>query len=925
MSAAHLHASPPELLLLPSDAYPEDARNLLGRLLEETLLRQEGPQLAALVARIGRFGTDFGEPSHQGHAVMAATLEDIDVACVIRLVRAVSASFHLANLAEQVRRVEEIAEAGRHQPSPLQRVIDSVCEEMVAPGLLSEVLGRLELRPVFTAHPTEVARRSVLTTLRLLADLLGERSDPRLSRPERARVERRLAELVDVLWQTDELRREAPDPAEEADAAIYYLDTLARSVVPDLLEDFEIHLAGLGLALPLGARPVRFGTWVGGDRDGNPFVTPAVTARVVQRQHHRALTNLVAAVESLQRQLSASTQVVTISEALERSLAEDRIALPEVYERLGRRRLGEPYRLKCSYIRQRLLNTRVRLTAAEAHVPGRDYLDCAQLLADLAAMEASLLENRGDLLARGPLGRVIRTVEAFGFHLATMDVREHGDRHHAVLASLFDRLGSLPVPYSRLATSERTALLTEELGGRPLTAPIASLPADAAATMDIFTTLRVIADRFGDDAVESYIVSHTAGADDVLAAAVLAREVGLVDTHLGVARIGFVPLFETLADLRAAGEVVDQLLSVPPYRRIVSLRGDVQEVMLGYSDSNKDAGITTSQWEIHKAQRRLRDVTRRHGVVLRLSHGRGGTVSRGGGPTHDAILAQPFGVNEGPIKLTEQGEVVFAKYGLPGLARHNLESALAAVLEASLLHRTSRENDTVLARWDMAMDLVSAEACRAYQSLAGTPGLAEYFRTSTPVDELAALKIGSRPARRRDAEAGISELRAIPWVFGWTQSRQIVPGWFGLGAGLAAARAAGLAPTLAEMYRSWHFFRTFVSNVEMTLAKTDLGIAARYVDCLVDPSLAPIFEVIRAECDHTTEEVLRVTGQRRILERDPALAGALRHRRRWLDPLCYLQVSLLGRLRATPDPDPLLQRALLLTVNGIAAGLQNTG
>ncbi|MGH8895876.1 MAG: phosphoenolpyruvate carboxylase [Egibacteraceae bacterium] len=890
-------------------------------LLTETLVRQEGPELVALVERVRA----LTRRSTGSRGELELVLSELDMACQIRLVRALSAYFYLDNLGQQVQRAADLSDHGTHA-GPLRQAVDRIGDEDVPRGLVGEVLGRLELRPVFTAHPTEVARRSILATLRQTADLLQERSDPRLCALDRSRIDRRLAELVDVLWQTDELRQEAPEPAEEADTVIYYLDKLCPQIVPDLLEDFEHELSRLGLELAPTARPVRFGTWVGGDRDGNPRVTPAVTLQVLENQHRHALDNLITAVEGLQRQLSSSTQVVAVSGCFERSLAEDRAHLPAVFERLSRRRAGEPYRLKCSYIRARLVNTRRRLVAGAPHVAGQDYREAGELLADLAVMEASLMENRGELLARGPLRRVMRTAGVFGFHLATMDVREDAGRHHEVVESLFDRVDDLPVRYGQLRPELRARLLTEELGlRRPLTPPISVLPADAAATMEVFTTVRLALDRFGPEAVESYIVSRTRGADDVLAAVVLAREAGLVDVHLGVARIGFVPLFETREELPRAGEILDDLLCEPPYRRLVSLRGEVQEVMLGYSDSNKEAGITTSQWEIHKAQRDLRDVAARHGVVLRLFHGRGGTVSRGGGPTHDAILAQPFGVNEGPVKLTEQGEVIFAKYGLPGLARHHLEVALGAVLQASVAHRRSREPAEVLARWDEAMEVVSRAAARAYQGLVDSPGLVEYFLASTPVEELPGLNIGSRPCRRSPDSAGIAELRAIPWVFGWTQSRQIVPGWFGLGSGLAAARAAGLGGTVRAMLQSWHFFRTFVSNVEMTLAKTDLRIAAHYVDCLVDPCLRRLFDRIRAEHERTVSELLWVTGERRILDRDPALQGALDARRVSLDPLCYLQVSLLRRLRQSSAPDPLLRRALLLTVNGIAAGLQNTG
>jgi phosphoenolpyruvate carboxylase len=510
-----------------------------------------------------------------------------------------------------------------------------------------------------------------------------------------------------------------------------------------------------------------------------------------------------------------------------------------------------------------------------------------------------------------------------------MDVREHADLIHAAVGSLVDRFGHAPRPYAQLKSAERRTLLAAELASRrPLRPPAAQLAPDEAGMVDMFRTVGKALDRFGEDTVENCIISFTAGVEEVFAAAVLAREAGLVDVPLGVARVGFVPLVETLSAIREAGDILDGLLSDPAYRRLVELRGNLQEVMLGYSDSNKEAGITTSQWELHRAQRRLRDTAHSHGVLLRLSHGRGGTASRGGGPAHEAILAQPFGTLEGLIKVTEQGEVIAAKYGLPARARQSLEVTLSAVLEASLLHLTSRLPLDVLDAWDNVMDTVSAAAGDAYRNLVSTPGLVEYFRSSTPVDELAALNIGSRPARRPGGDGGpgdISDLRAIPWVFGWTQSRQVVPGWFGLGSGLAAARTLGLGDTLAAMQQEWQFFRTFLSNVEMTLAKTDLSIAQGYVEQLVDPSLHHFFETITEEYERSVTELLAVTGQARLLERDEVLRRSLAARRPSLDALCRLQAGLLARLRAERDPDPELRRTLLLTVNGIAAGLQNTG
>lgn len=882
---------------------------LLSDTLSDTLLRQEGPLVSELVKQL-RLNSSGIE------------LQDVELPDAARLARALVRYFNLANIAEQVHRCRALASQRREAGGPLFRATERIAEADVDKAELREVVARLSTQPVFTAHPTEAARRSTLVKLQRIGQQLAATHGDHEAADA---AKQRIAELVDLLWQTDELRLERPEVMDEARNAMSFLDDMVRGPLGDVLDSLARNLARLGAPLQ-NARPLSFGSWIGGDRDGNPFVTPEVTQSVLQLQRRRAVRRISEIVDGLIDDLSVSERLVGATQELRDEVAVELEEVPGIDPRYLRLNSEEPIRLKLSVIRARLAATRERDAEGLPHTPGLDYADTAELLADFGSIRRALLEHRGALVVQGSLDSALRQISAITLTMASLDIREHAEKHHHALAQLFAHADPDTTPYEELSRDDRRSLLSSELTSRrPLAPSPPPLDDSGLTTFGALVAARQAIDRFGPEACSCYIVSMTKGADDLLAAVVLGREAGLIELATDRALVDFVPLLETVAELRAAGDILDDLLSDPSYRQVVSLRGDVQEVMLGYSDSNKDAGITTSQWEIHLAQRRLRDVAAQHGVRLRLFHGRGGTVGRGGGPTYEAILAQPHGVLDGEIKVTEQGEVISDKYLLPELARENLELTVAATLEASVLHRDSNTTPTQLSKWDQTMSIVSEAAFNRYRGLVDDPDLPDYFTASTPVAELAGMHMGSRPARRPDTSSGLDGLRAIPWVFGWTQSRQIVPGWFGVGTGLAAARDAGLGEELPHMLANWSFFANFISNVQMTLAKTDLEVAAEYVDRLVPQELRRIFEAIQAEHELTQSELLKLTGEGTVLADQPVLAQTLAVRDEYLRPLHLLQAGLLQRARANEDIPPELRRALSLTINGIATGLRNTG
>ncbi|MDK6906797.1 phosphoenolpyruvate carboxylase [Actinotignum timonense] len=908
----------------------------LSTMLGQEIAQQHGEETLDLIEKVRAAARDLD--SETAASEVQRSLDNMSTDTAIILTRAFAEYFLLANAAEQTFRIKVIGDkdpAESWVPRAISRIYDAVGLEG-----LQKTVDSLDIRLVFTAHPTEAQRRAVLTKLRRVSEIVETEAEE--GSEERARQDRELASVMESIWLTDELRRVQPTPLDEARNVMWYLRSLYTDTLPDVITDFRDELERYGAHLPEDAVPIRFGSWIGGDRDGNPYVTAEVTADVLRLQSSTAIDIAVWFVNRAMLSLSISSRLSGDDAALLASLEED-FRFPDLVDEDSRALYAEePYRLKLGAIRSKLNNTKARITTGAEHIPGHDYATGTEIQEEFQLLRDALRRHGAERVADGLLATAQQIIHGMGLGLVILDVREHSEKHFELLSELFNRFGGLEADYATLSREERTALLGRELASaRPLAPALINtddspLTESSQKTFEVFRAIRQAHKIYGTDAITTYLVSMTHGPDDILSVALLAREAGIIDLESAEKRadLGFAPLLEEVPELRRAGEILDTLLSDPSYREIVRLRGNRQEVMLGYSDSNKDAGVVTSQWEIHQAQRQLRDVAARHGVTLRLFHGRGGSVGRGGGPTYDAILSQPYGVLDGEIKFTEQGEVISDKYTLPALARENLSLTLAAVMEASALHREPRNSNVSLSRYDEVMDFLSGAAYQRYRVLADDPDLPEYFVTSTPVELLGDLNIGSRPSKRTTSEKGLDGLRAIPWVFGWTQSRQIVPGWFGAGSGLRAAREAGYGEDLKKMVRSWQFFRTTMSNIEMTLAKTDMDIAGHYVRTLVPERLHHIYAEIREEYELTVRELEALLAEDDLLDTQPVLQRTLRIRDQYLKPIHYLQVALLARVRADAGSADGLsgkeqsadeQRALLTTINGISAGMKNTG
>ena len=977
----------PSLAEIPLANEPaQRVSRLLGERLElvedlwQTVLRSECPPgQSERLLRLKQLSEPAAEEStpEESAAAIVQLIREMDLAEAIAAARAFSLYFQLVNILEQ--HIEEDSYlsslkshhepvvsdpflpplASQSEPATFRQLFERLRGLNVPPAQLENLLRDLDLRLVFTAHPTEIVRHTVRHKQRRVASLIQklEQGDL-LNSLERRSLRLQLEEEIRLWWRTDELHQFKPTVLDEVDYALHYFQQVLFDAMPQLRQRIR---AALGVSYP-DVEPPRdafctFGSWVGSDRDGNPSVTPQITWRTACYQRQLMLERYIKSVGELRDQLSISMQWSQVSPALLESLELDRLRFPEIYEERAARYRLEPYRLKLSYTLERLQLTHQRnqqLADAGWESPWDGQGSSSQELHystvdefrnDLELIQDSL---EGTGLSCEALQHLISQAQIFAFCLASLDIRQESTRHSAALDEL-SRYLQLPVPYGDMEESERVQWLLSELQTRRPLVPVgAQWSEQTQETLNVFRMLQRLQQEFGQRICRTYVISMSHTVSDLLEVLLLAKEAGLVDPMAQRTTLLVVPLFETVEDLQGAPAVMEALFQEGFYRKLLSgneASQPLQEVMLGYSDSNKDSGFLSSNWEIHKAQIALQKIAIGQGVALRIFHGRGGSVGRGGGPAYQAILAQPSGTLGGRIKITEQGEVLASKYSLPELALYNLETVTTAVLQNSLV--STPVDDTP--SWNELMGRLAARSRDHYRALVhDNPDLVAFFQQVTPIEEISKLQISSRPARRKGGAKDLSSLRAIPWVFGWTQSRFLLPSWFGVGAALQEEldHDPGQLELLRLLYQRWPFFRMLISKVEMTLSKVDIDLAHHYVQALGRPENRDAFEQIFATIAHefglTRDLVLLITGHRRLLDGDPALQLSVDLRNRTIIPLGFLQVALLRRLRDQNRQPPIseaasssddgrtysrseLLRGALLTINGIAAGMRNTG
>lgn len=928
----------------------EDIR-LLGRILGDVLRAQEGEPVFDIVERIRQTAVRFRRDVDPVSGTELNTLlKKLTREQTISVVRAFSYFSHLANIAEDQhhnrRRRAHLLAGSTPERGSVAHALADLDDAGVSGATVRSFLREALVSPVLTAHPTEVQRKSILDAEHAIARLLAERDQPLTDR-ERAENTAQLHARIATLWQTRMLRYTKLTVADEIDNALSYYRITFFSELPALYDEIEEEI---GIRFP--ARPgqrtgaeslppfMQMGSWIGGDRDGNPNVNADTMRHALVRHASTAMEFYLQEVHALGSELSLSTLLVHVSPQLQ--------ALADASPDTSAHRKDEPYRRALIGIYARLAATARQLGAGTVirHEvrPAAPYRDAAEFSEDLQTIAHSLRTHHGAALIRPRLASLLRASEIFGFHLATLDMRQSSDVHERVLAELF-RLACVEEDYAAHSEEAKVAMLLEQLARPQLVhSPYLAYSDETRSELDIFRTAGDILARYGDRAIRNYIISHTETVSDLLEVMVLQKETGLLRgtwdrksgswQDMNASTLMVIPLFETIPDLRCAAQIMRDWMALPPVRDLIRLQGDLQEVMLGYSDSNKDGGFLTSNWELYRAETELVRVFNDAGVRLRLFHGRGGTVGRGGGPSFEAIVAQPSGTVNGQIRLTEQGEIIASKFSNPDIGRRNLELLIAATLEASLKptdpHPKQAQHEALMAE-------LSGRAYAAYRNLVyETPGFTDYFFAATPIAEIAQLNIGSRPASRK-ASRRIEDLRAIPWGFSWGQCRLLLPGWYGFGSAVSSWLEEGgpdarkkKVTTLRTMYRDWPFFATLLSNMDMVLAKTDLAVASRYAELVSDQSLRKrIFGRISEEYARAIECLNLITGTGERLAGNPLLARSIKNRFAYLDPLNHLQVELIKRHRAAMADqrasDERVERGIHLSINGVAAGLRNTG
>jgi phosphoenolpyruvate carboxylase len=902
---------------------------LLGDLLGATIADIEGRERFELVERIRRLAVAHRRGDDAAGDELRSLLRDLPAADTLIVVTAFATYFRLINLAEDqavARRMildrQAAAAEGRVYPETIRTAVDRLAWRGIDAQTFAQLLSEVAIRSVLTAHPTESNRRTVLTKLSRTSAALRRLDQERLSPEVRADLERFLAEEIASLWLTDETRPRPPSVIDEVRNGLYWIDTVLFDLVPRLYRELEeaVTAAYPDATIAIG-RFLRFGSWIGGDRDGNPNVTSAVTEATLREHMLLALRLLRRSIDRMHAHLSVGS-ARGVSEALQARFDELAALFPDQAADIVRRYEAQPHRQFLALVYQVLLATEERAGQpwrADHPSDPRTYLDASAFVADLQLLRDSLRAAGAHTIADGRVRDLQVQAEVFGFHLATLDLRQHAQRHVAALTALFARYGDAE-DYGALPEEDRIAQLCRELEQtRPLAPRRLDLDPDTDETLRLFRTVVRAHERVGPDAIDTYIISMTQHASDVLAVLVMARDAGCSDG------LDVVPLFETVDDLHRAPGILERLFTLPAYRDHLRRRGDHQQVMIGYSDSNKDGGYLAAVWELQKAQRTLAEVAERYGVALTLFHGRGGSTGRGGGPANAAIRAQPPESVRGRIKITEQGEVIAARYRDNRLAHRHLEQIVHAVLLTARPERKAKVTERAAA----VSDELAALALQAYTDLVhDTPELVAFLHEATPLDALSRLNIGSRPARRA-AGKGIGDLRAIPWVFAWTQCRINLPAWYGVGSALTSWARDDDArwEELRQLTAASRWLQVTFDNVEMALAKSDLAIAADYARLARPEIRDAVLPRLQAEYDRTVAAVLRISGHDRLLAAEPDLAAVLRLRDPYLDPLHAVQVALLARLRADPEAADraLLRTAVLVATNGIAAGMRNTG